>query len=123
MALADARIAQISINAHDLPRAVAFYRDALGVKHLFDAGTKLSFFDCGGIRLMVTLPEKPEFDHPGSILYFQVADIDAAFSELTAKGVKFRDRPHFVAQLGQKSLWMTFFEDSEGNLLALTAEK
>lgn len=117
------RIGQIAINAKDVARATAFYRDVLGVQHLFDAGPKLSFFMLGGVRLMVGLAEKPEFDHPGSILYLEVADIDAAYASLKSKGVAFEDVPHLVAKMPDHELWMTFFRDSEGNFLALTCEK
>lgn len=120
--LATATLSQVSITAHDLPRAAAFYRDTLGLPHLFDAGPAMAFFRCGGVRLMVAVPER-EFDHPSSILYFAVPDIDAAHRDLEAKGVRFRDRPRIVAPLGDKDLWMTFFEDSEGNVLAMTQEK
>lgn len=115
------RIAQIAVNVHDLKRATAFYRDVLGLRLLFEVPT-LAFFDCGGVRLMLGKAEKPEFDHPGSILYYQVADIKATHAELSRRGVKFEDTPHVVAPLGANDLWMTFCRDSEGNLLALTAE-
>src|SRR5471032_300656 len=75
-------IKQVSINARDLARATAFYRDSLRIKHLFDAPPQMSFFECGGIRLLVGVAEKPELAHPSSILYFDVADIDAAYAEL-----------------------------------------
>ncbi len=116
-----ARIGQIAINAHDVDRATAFYRDVLGLTHLFRAG-QLSFFDCGGVRLMLDKPEKPEFDHPSSILYFQVGDICAAHRRLKDGGAKFEDEPHVIAQMPKYDLWMTFFRDSEGNLLALMSE-
>jgi len=115
------RIGQIAINAHDVDRATAFYRDILGLPHLFRAG-QLSFFDCGGVRLMLDKPEKPEFDHPSSILYFKVADIQAAFQRLKSAGAKFEDEPHLLARMPSHDLWMTFFRDSEGNLLALMSE-
>lgn len=115
------RIGQIAINAHDVDRATAFYRDVLGLPHLFRAG-QLSFFDCAGIRLMLDKPEKPEFDHPSSILYFQVGDIQAAHKRLHDAGAKFEDEPHVIAQMPIYDLWMTFFRDSEGNLLALMSE-
>ena len=116
-----ARIPQIAINAHDVDRATAFYRDVLGLPHLFRAG-QLSFFDCGGVRLMLDKPEKPEFDHPSSILYFQVGDIRAAHQRLKHAGAKFEDEPHVIAQMPSHDLWMSFFRDSEGNLLALMSE-
>jgi methylmalonyl-CoA/ethylmalonyl-CoA epimerase len=88
---------------------------------LFTAG-KLAFFDCGGVRLMLDTPEKPEFDHPGSILYFAVPDIRSAHREMLSRGVHFEDEPHLIARMPTHDLWMTFFRDSEENLLALMCE-
>ena len=116
------RIQQISINAHDLKRAAAFYRDRLALRHLFDAGPKMTFFACGGVRLMLAVPEKPEFDHPGSIVYFGVDDIHAAHEALAGRGVAFREPPHVVSRLPGWEIWMAFFDDTEGNVLAITAE-
>jgi len=114
-------LGQIAINAHDIQRATAFYRDTLGLRLLFTAG-KLAFFDCGGVRLMLDVAEKPEFDHPSSILYFSVPDINAAHRQLLASGVHFEDKPHVIARMPDHDLWMTFFRDSEENLLALMSE-
>ena len=114
-------LGQIAINAHDIQRATAFYRDTLGLRLLFTAG-KLAFFDCGGVRLMLDVAEKPEFDHPSSILYFSVPDINAAHRQLLASGVHFEDEPHVIARMPDHDLWMTFFRDSEENLLALMSE-
>ncbi len=75
------RIGQISVNVHDLDRAAAWYRDRLGMKHLFTV-PKMAFFGCGDIRLMLALPEKPEFDHPSSIIYFKVDEIHRAHEVL-----------------------------------------
>ncbi|MGE3888591.1 MAG: VOC family protein [Vicinamibacterales bacterium] len=114
-------IGQISMNARDIARATAFYRDVLGLKSLFSAGT-MSFFDCGGTRLMLGLPSGPEYDHPGSILYFKVDDIAAVHETLAGRGVNFKSAPHLVARLPDHELWMAFFGDTEGNTLALMAE-
>lgn len=119
--LAITRIGQIAINVHDLDRALAFYRDILGLPLLFTAG-KLAFFNCGGVRLMLTLPEKPEFDHPSSILYLAVPDIQSAHSQMKAAGVRFEDEPHLIARMPDHDLWMTHFHDSENNLLSLMSE-
>src|SRR3990172_7429565 len=115
-------IGQISVNAKEVPRAVGFYRDALGLRFLFEAPPQLAFFDCGGVRLMLSRPEKPEFDHPGSILYFKVDEIRAAADSLGSRGVRFEERPHKVASLPDHDLWLASFRDSEGNLLALMSE-
>jgi methylmalonyl-CoA/ethylmalonyl-CoA epimerase len=116
------RIGQIAITVRDLPRAVNFYRDVLGMRHLFDAAPKLSFFDCGGVRLMLDVPEDAEFQHPPSILYYKVDDIRAVHLELKGKGVHFEDEPHLLAKLPDHDLWMTFARDSEGNVFALMSE-
>ena len=115
-------IQQIAVNVHDMERAKAFYRDKLGIRHLFDGGPRLAFFDCGGVRLMLGPAEKPEFDHPASILYLRVEDIGAAHREMKARGVPFRDEPHRVAKLPDREIWMAFFDDGEGNVLAITSE-
>jgi methylmalonyl-CoA/ethylmalonyl-CoA epimerase len=114
-------IGQISIRVHDVERAVAFYRDALGLQFLFDVGS-LAFLQCGDVRLMLTKPESEEFDHPGSTLYFRVDDIRAARDELVERGVVFEDEPHLVARMPDHELWMTFFRDPDHNLQALMAE-
>jgi len=115
------RIHQVSIRISDIERAVRFYRDTLGLKLLFQAPPQLAFFDCGGVRLMLSPPE-PEFDHQGSVLYFAVEDIKAAHAALAAAGVTFRTAPHMIAKLPDREVWLTDFEDSEGNVLALMSE-
>jgi len=115
------RLAQVSVNVHDLERATTFYRDRLGLRFLFAAGTMV-FFDLDGVRVMLGTPERPEFDHPGSILYLDVADIGAAHCELAGRGVTFEREPFLVASLATADLWMAFFRDTEGNLLALQSE-
>lgn len=116
------RLGQIAVTAHDVPRATAFWRDVLGVRFLFEAPGPLAFFDCGGVRVMLSRPSAAEFDHPSSVLYFQVADIGAEHARLAAAGVSFRGPPHLVAKLPDHELWMAFFADSEGNTLALMSK-
>jgi catechol 2,3-dioxygenase-like lactoylglutathione lyase family enzyme len=114
-------IGQIAVNVHDVARATAFYRDTLGMKFLFDAG-HMAFFECGGVRLMLSLPERPEFDHPSSIIYYRVADIEQACEILTSRGVRFEEKPVLVARLQDHDLWMASFRDVDDNLLALMSE-
>jgi catechol 2,3-dioxygenase-like lactoylglutathione lyase family enzyme len=112
-------IGQIAILVKDVERATDFYRDKLGVKYLFAAGN-IAFFDCGGIRLMLDKPEKPEMGT--SIIYFRVPDINLAHQQMKSRGVEFVDEPHLIARLPDHDLWMTFFRDSEGNLLGMMSE-
>lgn len=116
------QIGQISIGVTNLARATTFYRDVLRLKHLFSAGN-MAFFDCGGVRLMLGTPEKPGQPHSASILYYRVADIEAAAAELSTRGVSFDAKPHLVARMPNHELWMAFFRDSEQNLMALMCEK
>lgn len=115
------RIHQISMRVHDVDRATRFYRDLLGLPFLFAAPPGLAFFDCGGVRLMLSTPE-PSFDHPGSVLYFGVDDIQTMYESLTSRGVPFRTEPHKIATLTDREVWLAEFGDTEGNTLALMSE-
>ena len=116
-------IGQIAMPVQDLQRAIEFYRDRLGLRFLFTAPGGLAFFDCGGVRLLVEVPADEEFRHPGSLLYFTVSDIEAAYAELKQRGVRFRGDPHLIAKMPDHELWMAFFDDGEGNTHALMHEK
>ena len=117
-----ARIGQIAVNAKDLERATAFYRDALGMRFLFQV-PGMSFFDCDGIRLMLGVAESKEYDHRASILYFKVDGIESAHEVLVTRGVEVIREPALVADLGTHELWLCFFRDSEDNVHALMEEK
>jgi methylmalonyl-CoA/ethylmalonyl-CoA epimerase len=119
------RIGQIAMTVDNLPRAVAFYRDVLGMRFLFEAPPAMAFFDCGGVRLMMSLPEEKGAvagQRFASIVYYTVPDIQAAAAVLGARGVTFEAAPHLVARLPHADLWMGFFRDPEGNVLALMSE-
>jgi predicted enzyme related to lactoylglutathione lyase len=116
-----ARIHQIAQRITDIDRAVAFYRDALGLPFLFAAPPSLAFFDCAGVRLMLS-PPSPGFDHPGSVLYFAVDDIEAMQRTLAARGVVFPSEPRLIAKLPDREVWLSEFKDTEGNTLALMSE-
>ena len=116
-----AQIGQIAIVVQDLERAVAYYRDKLGMQFLFTAAT-LAFFDCAGTRLMLSTPEPGQNSSGNSTIYFTVGDIEAAYRELSVRGVPFDDQPHIIANMGTYDLWMAFFRDSEHNLLGIMSE-
>jgi methylmalonyl-CoA/ethylmalonyl-CoA epimerase len=113
-------IGQIAITVSQVEQAIAFYRDTLGMKLLFQV-PNMGFFDCGGIRLMLTGAESSGESH-SSILYFKVANIQQAQQVLAARGVVFEREPAMIARMPDHELWMTFFRDLDRNLLALMSE-
>ena len=115
------RIGQIAVNVRDVKRAIAFYRDVLGMEFLFEV-PQMGFFDCDGIRLMLAESESPEFDHPASIIYYGVDDIQQVFDTLSQVGVVFTSPPRKIATVGEYDLWMAFFQDMDNNVLGLMSE-
>ena len=117
-----ARIGQIHVSVSDVDRAVAFYRDVLGVPFLFRVPEQpMAFFDCDGVRLYLGAPESEDF-RSRVVLYFTVDDVDEAYDALRQRGVEFVDAPHVVARMEDVELRMAFFRDPDGNNLALMAE-
>jgi methylmalonyl-CoA/ethylmalonyl-CoA epimerase len=117
-----AQIGQIAVPVRDVARAVAFYRDVLGMRFLFQAPPGLAFFDCAGVRLMLDAPARAQSNNPSSVIYYKVPDLDRAFETLQARGVAFEAKPHLIAKLPDHELWMAFFRDPDENLLALMSE-
>lgn len=116
------QLGQIAVPVRDVEEAVAFYRDRLGLPFLFSAPPGLAFFDCAGVRLMLSAPEEGAPPQSGAVLYFKVDDAVAAFESLRGRGVEFDDEPHVVARMDSYDLWMAFFRDPSGNLIGIMAE-
>lgn len=116
------QIGQLAVPVSDVERAIAFYRDKLGMRFLFLAPPGLGFFDCAGVRLMLDAPAKAQANNYSSVIYYKVPDLQAAFETLLARGVVFEAKPHLIAKLPDHELWMAFFRDPDENLLALMSE-
>ena len=114
-------IGQIAITITDIERSVAFYRDSVGLKLLFQAPPKLAFFDCDGVRLMLS-PSEANGECFSSVIYFKVDDIAKTYDSMRSKGVVFEDEPHLIAKMPDHELWMVFFRDPDRNLLGLMSE-
>jgi methylmalonyl-CoA/ethylmalonyl-CoA epimerase len=114
-------IGQIAIYVTDLARSKEFYGQALGLAHLFDAGT-MSFFKCGNVRLLIGASDKPVATG-GVILYFRVADIDQACAALSARGVVIAQQPQLVARMPDHDLWLAGVNDPDGHPIQLMCEK
>ncbi|QUG43170.1 VOC family protein [Psychrobacillus sp. INOP01] len=115
------KLGQVSVNVVNVDRAVAFYKDVVKLVLLFEMDS-LAFFQCGETRLLLSRPESEEFNHPSSVLYFQVDDLNSEVSRMKDAGATFIDEPHMVAKVGETETWMAFFKDTEGNTHALMNE-
>jgi DNA-binding CsgD family transcriptional regulator/catechol 2,3-dioxygenase-like lactoylglutathione lyase family enzyme len=112
-------IGQVARGTRDVARARRWYAEVLGLPHLYSFGT-LAFFDCGGVRLFLSEQASPG---PSSILYFRVDDIRSAEAELAARGVRFTHAPHMIHRHDDGTEeWMAFFEDPDGQPLALMSQ-
>ncbi|EPC8419430.1 glyoxalase [Bacillus wiedmannii] len=115
------KVGQIGVPVKDLDKAITFYKEKLGLSFLFNTDN-MAFFECNGLRLFLSLPEKEEFAQSSSVIYFQVKKIKETYEDLLSKEVVFIDEPHIVTKMGQTETWMTFFKDTEGNTHALMSE-
>jgi methylmalonyl-CoA/ethylmalonyl-CoA epimerase len=118
------KIRQIAVPVTDIVEATRFYRDVLGMRHLFDAPPQLSFFDCGGVQLMLSGPEGggKDADHQRPILYYDVADIKATHAKLTAAGAPTIQPPHMIARMGGREIWIGFVGDGQGNMVGMMSD-
>ena len=116
-------IGQIHISVRDIERAVAWYRDVLGLEFLFDVpGQSMAFFKCGDVRLYLGKPEDESF-RSQPILYYRVPQIETAVAAITERGGEFFDRPHMVYSDENHELWLTGLRDPDGIAVILMEER
>jgi len=117
-------VGQVAIPVDDVERATEFYRDVLGLAHLFSAPPGLSFFSCGDVRIMLSRPEEggQALTNGGALLYYRVADVGGAHDRLASGGAEIVAEPHVVHRSGGTELWIGFYRDTEGNLFGVMAE-
>ena len=118
------RIKQIAIPVNSVDQAKSFYRDILGMRHLFDAPPALSFFDCGGVRLMLAGPEAQGKDgdqqHP--VLFYDVSDIKETHQRIKSSGAKSIAEPHIIARMDGREIWIAAVSDGQGNTVSLMSD-
>jgi methylmalonyl-CoA/ethylmalonyl-CoA epimerase len=113
-------VGQIAVTVSNLERSRSFYLNVLGMKFLFDAGN-MAFFQCGAVRFMIGTADRP-VQPGGTIIYFRVADIHQTHAALVAKGVEFIAKPHLVARMQERDLWIAFLADPDQNPIGLMCE-
>ena len=118
------RIKQIALPVNSVEKAKAFYKDVLGLRHLFDAPPALSFFDCGGVRLMLAGPEAQgkDGDTQHAVLFYDVSDIKTAYASIKAAGAPSLAEPHIIARMNGREVWIAELGDGQGNCVSLMSE-
>src|SRR4029450_340693 len=113
------QIGQIALPVSDVDRSEAFYEKVIGLRKLFRFGD-LTFFAAPRGPL---LPKRArDGAQPGGCIYFRCADIALGVAELEKRGVVFTSKPHLIAKMDDHDLWMAFFNDPDGHILALMQE-
>jgi predicted enzyme related to lactoylglutathione lyase len=116
-------VGQIHITVTNLDRSVAFYRDVLGLEHLFTVpGQPMAFFDAGGVRLYLGITEDERFVSRPTI-YYRVENVDTAWIEITGRGAKEISGPQLVHRDGATELWMAFVADPDDIPVGLMEER
>ena len=116
-------IGQIAITVSDVEQALGFYRDILGLQFLFSAGPNLAFLQAGAVRIMLSTPQGSGQIGANSVLYFRVAEIEARYEALLARGATAERAPQLAAKMPDHALWLGFVRDPDGNLVGLMEEK
>ena len=115
-------VGQVALHVTSIADAEAFYRDVLGLPHLYTFGD-LAFFDAGGTRLYLQAVEAERWT-AGTIIYFRVGDIHATYERLSAAAVHFNGAPHMIHRHEDGTEeWMAFFTDPSGNQLSIMCQR
>jgi len=118
------RIKQIALPVRDITEAKRFYADALGMRHLFDAPPALSFFDCGGVQLMLAGPEGQgkDGDQQHAVLFYDVSDIKSTHARIKSSGAKSLEEPRVIARMNGREIWISSVSDGQGNVVGLMSD-
>jgi methylmalonyl-CoA/ethylmalonyl-CoA epimerase len=118
------RIKQIAIPVHSVDEAKAFYRDTLGLRHLFDAPPALSFFDCGGVQLMLAGPDAQGKDggQQHAVLFYDVSDIKKTHAQIKSAGAKSLEEPRVITRMNGREIWISSISDGQGNVVGLMSD-
>jgi methylmalonyl-CoA/ethylmalonyl-CoA epimerase len=118
------RIRQVALPVRDIAAATKFYRDTLGLRHLFDAPPGLSFFDCGGVQLMLAGPEGQGKDgkEQHGVLFYDVSDIKNAHAQIKSSGARSLEEPRVITRMNGREIWISSFSDGQGNVVGLMSD-
>jgi methylmalonyl-CoA/ethylmalonyl-CoA epimerase len=118
------KIRQIALPVRDTTEAKRFYGDTLGMRHLFDAPPALSFFDCGGVQLMLAGPEGQgkDGDQQHAVVFYDVSDIKTTHARIKSSGAKSLEEPRVIARMSGREIWVSAISDGQGNVVSLMSD-
>ena len=118
------KIRQIALPVRDTAEAKQFYGETLGMRHLFDAPPALSFFDCGGVQLMLAGPEGQgkDGDQQHAVIFYDVSDIKATHARIKSSGAKSLEEPRVIARMSGREIWVSAVSDGQGNVVSLMSD-
>ena len=118
------KVRQIALPVRDISEATRFYRDTLGLRHLFDAPPSLSFFDCGGVQLMLAGPEGQGKDgeEQHAVLFYDTSDIKGTHAKIKSSGAKSLEEPRVIARMNGREIWIASLSDGQGNVVGLMSD-
>jgi methylmalonyl-CoA/ethylmalonyl-CoA epimerase len=118
------RIRQVALPVREIETAKQFYRDTLGMRHLFDAPPALSFFDCGGVQLMLAGPEGQGTHGPEQhgVLFYDVSNIKDTHAAIESSGAKTLEQPRVIARMNGREIWISSISDGQGNVVGLMSD-
>jgi len=104
----------------DLDRSLRFYSEVLGFTVVYAASGNAVVEYGGGRILLQHMADFSPIDRRVGHLHIEVPDLDLAFADLVAKGVRFSHRPRMVSRGKDMELWKATFRDPDGHGIALT---
>ena len=118
------KIRQIALPVREIAEAKRFYGDTLGMRHLFDAPPALSFFDCGGIQLMLAGPagQGKDGEQQHAVLFYDVSDIKATHARIKSSGAESLEEPRVIARMSGREIWVSSVSDGQGNVVSLMSD-
>ena len=118
--LADADVVA-TVAVKDLDRAVAFYRDVLGLRRIGGEEMGVALFRSGASRLLVYPSEYAGTNRATSATWDLGAAFDAVVAQLEAAGVSFEHYDIGMERRGNVHIAGSFkaawFKDPDGNIL------
>lgn len=109
-------ITAVMLGVRDIPAALAFYRDTLGLAVIMQE-SQLALVQSGVVMLGLSRGHAQSAPHIAGAteVVFRVDNVRAAQQALTARGIAFLGEPRQITATD----WASHFRDADGHLLSI----